>query len=368
MAIGVAIISLVSSLGRQMEKQLTGNITGIDMVLGAKGSPLQLILSAVFHLDAPTGNIPLNEALQYAKNPLVKNFIPLSYGDNFEGFRIIGTDKRFISFYFPDNSESFPGEMEVLLGNQVAESSGLKTGDTFESSHGLDAAGDDRHEHPYKVAGILPASGTVADRLVITPLESVWHLHEHGDAEPEDLHQEITAALVTFRSPMGTMTIPRQVNENSSMQAALPSIEINRLLSLFDSAIQIARYLAYLIVVVSGISVFISLYNSLKDQRNEKALMMSLGAARSRVFGMLLLEGITLSVLGYVGGILLGRWTLWLLKYITRSPYLQRIDLFENNPAEIYLLVLALVIGAISATLPALGVYRINIAQTLARD
>lgn len=365
MAIGVAIISLVASVGSQLEKQFSGNISGIDMVLGAKGSPLQLILAAVFHIDAPTGNIALAEAEQYEHNPMVKTFIPLSFGDNYQGFRIIGTDQRFSEFYKLNSNSGFPGEMKVILGSEVARLSQLKTGDRFQSSHGLDQDGESHEESAYEVIGIAQKTGTVADKLIITSLESVWHIHEHGE---ENGPKEITAALVKFKSPMGIMTIPRQVNENTTMQAALPPIEINRLFSLFDSAIQVARYLAYLIVLVSGISVFISLYNSLKDQRNEKALMMSMGASRGKIFLMLLLEGIFLSLLGYLLGILLSKITILVLQHVANNAYLEQMNAFAWSGTEIYLLLMALLIGVVSAALPASGVFRINIAQTLARD
>jgi putative ABC transport system permease protein len=372
MAFGVALISIISITGKQLEKQFSGNISGIDMVLGAKGSPLQLILSAVFHIDAPTGNISLDEASHYEHHPMVKKYIPLSYGDNFQGFRIVGTDQRFLDFYNSNSKTAFPKAMEALLGYETAKASGLKTNDTFESSHGLDKAGEKHGDSVYKVIGVLPKTGTVTDKLILTNLESVWHIHEEHDHETDHNHEndsrEITAALVKFKSPIGILTLPKQINENTTMQAALPPIEINRLLSLFDSAIQLTRYLAYVIVLISGISVFISLYNSLKDHRNEKALMMSLGAHKWKVFLLMLCEGFFLSTIGFITGITSGRLILFVLQKTISNPYLSQIEIMKYDSTEIYLFVMTLVVGILSAALPASGVFRINIAQTLVKD
>jgi putative ABC transport system permease protein len=110
---------------------------------------------------------------------------------------------------------------------------------------------------------------------------------------------------------MGLMTIPRQINENTSMQAALPSIEINRLFSLLGVGIETLRTLALIIISIAGVSVFISLYNSLKDRKYEMALMLSMGATRSRLFLMLLIEGLSLAVIGFFAGIFASRVGLW---------------------------------------------------------
>ncbi|KPM49746.1 ABC transporter permease [Jiulongibacter sediminis] len=369
MGIGVAIISLVANLGKQLEKSFSENISGIDMVVGAKGSPLQLILSSVFHIDAPTGNISLEEANRIVRsNPQVKSFIPLSFGDNFKGYRIVGSTPALLEKYQAvfQQGQIFEEPMQVVLGAKVAEDLELKLDNTFQSAHGLDAEGETHEQKPYNVSGILQPTGSVIDKLILCDLSSIWNIHIHEDEVHEE-DREITAALVNFRSPMGLMTMPRIINENSTMQAALPSIEMNRLLSLFGSAIDISKYLAYLIVVISGLSVFISLYNSLKEEQEEKALMMTLGASRTTVFGLLLTEGLLLSALGYILGLVISRLVMWLINQFFAKEYLMNLNLWEISTYEIYLLAMALVIGIISAGLPSIGVYRINLSETLAK-
>ncbi|GHB85256.1 ABC transporter permease [Persicitalea jodogahamensis] len=390
LALGIGIISLLLLLNQQLDAQFRRNIRGIDMVVGAKGSPLQLILSSIYQIDAPTGNVPLAEVNQLKRNPFVKTVIPLSLGDNYRGFRVVGTTPAYVQHFEGKVAEGklFTTTLETTLGGKVAEASGLKIGDTFASAHGLDEEGDSHGETMYKVVGILEINGSVIDQLILTDLSSIWAIHEHAELPPPGVKEndpaheefdaegapspadekEVTSALIKFRSPMGLVALPRQINANTSMQAALPSIEINRLFSLLGVGIETLRALALVIMLIAGASVFVSLYNSLKDRKYEMALMLSMGASRTRLFLLLLLEGLFLAVMGYVAGISLSRVGLWLFSRAAEQDLHYSLNQFGILPEEIYLLGGALVIGLLAAALPSLGVYRLNISRTLAED
>lgn len=389
LALGIGIISLLLLLNRQLDEQFRRNIRGIDMVVGAKGSPLQLILSSIYQIDAPTGNVSLAEVNNLKKNPFVKTVIPLSLGDNYRGFRIVGTTSAYVQHFEGKvvKGKLFDTTLEATLGGKVAEASGLKIGDTFASAHGLDEEGDTHGETEYRVVGILESNGSVIDQLILTDLSSIWAVHEHAEPPPgvkesdpahEELNpeaapvaadeKEVTSALIKFRSPMGLLALPRQINANTSMQAALPSIEINRLLSLLGVGIDTLRALALVIMLIAGASMFVSLYNSLKDRKYEMALMLSMGASRTRLFLLLLLEGLFLAVLGYAAGILLSRIGLWVFSRAAEQDLHYSLNQFGILPEEIYLLGGALLIGVLAAALPSLGVYRLNISRTLAED
>ena len=355
------------------------------MVVGAKGSPLQLILSSIYQIDAPTGNISLDEVNGLKRNPFVKNIIPLSMGDNFQGFRIVGTNSKYVAHFQSKIFEGnlFEKSMEVTIGSKVAKATGLKIGDTFSSSHGLDSNGDMHGEKKYKVTGVFEANGSVVDQLILTSLSSVWDIHEHPEntgsdhADTEQAHsaeehvkdkKEITSALIQFRNPMGLLTIPRQINQNTSMQAALPSIEINRLFSLMGVGIETLRALAAIIISIAGISVFISLYNSLKERKYEMALMLSMGATRTKLFLMLLFEGLILAIAGYFSGIILSRIGLWLFSRAAEQDFHYSLSQFNILPEETYLFGGALLIGLLAAALPSLRIYQLNISRTLAEE
>lgn len=374
LTLGIGIISLLLLLNKQLEDQFRKNLRGIDMVVGAKGSPLQLILSSVYQIDAPTGNIPLSEVEKLARNPMVKAAIPLSMGDNYHGFRIVGTTAKYAEHFGGElaSGSLFGKSMEATIGYKVAEGAGLKPGDTFAGSHGFDQEGDSHGEHLYRVKGVFKPSGSVLDQLILTDLSSVWDIHAdhaHEAQEGEEEHEkEVTSALVTFRNPMAMMMLPRMINENTKLQSALPSIEINRLIELLGVGIDTLRALAILIMLIAGVSVFVSLYNSLKERKYEMALLLSMGATRTKLFFLLLFEGLLLAVMGFIAGISLSRLGLWLFSQTAERDFNYSFGNFSVLPEEFYLLAAALVIGVLAAAIPSLGIYRINISKTLAED
>lgn len=376
MTLGIAMISLLMLLGKQLQDKFAKNISGIDLVVGAKGSPLQLILSSIYQIDNPTGNVYLDDVAAIAQNPLVKEMIPLSMGDNYQGFRIVGTNKKYFEHFKTQiaSGKMFKDNLEVIIGASTAKNANLKVDDTFVSSHGLDSEGEKHEESSYKVVGILEYNNSVVDNLILTSLNSVWNIHEHKDENHEDkeagstVKQEITSAIIKFRSPMGMMTLPRNINQNSKLQAAVPAIEVNRLFELLGIGIEGLQFLAAVIMLISGISVFVSLYNSLKERKYEMALMLSMGASRTRLFLMLLLEGIILSLLGFIAGIALSRIGIYLISNAISKKIHFDVSQFSLQTSEIYLFFGALLVGILAAALPSIGIYRINISKTLATE
>ena len=430
MAFGVGIVSLLFQLNAQLEKQFTQNIRSVDMVIGAKGSPLQLILSGIYHIDAPTGNIPLSEVRQLEKNPLIKEIIPLSMGDNYNGYRIIGTTVAYVDHFGGEVGvgELFSETLEATIGALVADRTGLKIGDTFVGTHGLQQQGEHVHDDlEYTVVGILKPSGSVLDQLVLTPLESVWavhlahdhshdhdddHAHDHGEhghahdqndhdhrdnhlhkdkhnhgehghqhdhdcdhdhadnnhnhhVEPMEDDLEITVGLVKFAGQMARFQLPRHINQNTNMQAALPAIEVNRLLSLLGVGISTLQWLAIIIMLLSAISVFVSLYNSLRERRYEMALLRSMGAPRMRLFSLIVSEGVMLAFIGFVVGWLLSRAAMLAVASLAEESYRYTLSVWEWNTQDVILLGVSLLIGMVAALIPARQAYATKIHTVL---
>lgn len=398
LTLGVGMITLLLQVNRHIEEQMQNNIRGIDMVVGAKGSPLQLILSAVYHIDAPTGNISLKEAEELKRNRLISAGIPLSYGDTYQGYRIVGTNHDYPDLYKATVAEGnfWEASFEVTVGATVAQNLGIKLGDTFAGAHGLVEGGEVHGDHLYRVVGILNFTNSVLDQLILTATESVWEVHEHEDHEEEeesrdedhehedaddhdhegehahedehdhDEDKEITAMLVKFRSPMGIIQLPRMVNKDTNMQAAVPSYEISRLFGLMGVGIDTLSAIALIIMIVSGLSVFISLYNALKDRQYEMALMRTYGASRWQLVWLVLQEGLLLTFSGYVLGIIFSRLGLWLVSGLMSASYHYEFAGWSWAPQEGWLLVIALSIGLLASLIPAIRVFRINISETLA--
>lgn len=372
LTVGVSIITLLLGIKYQVEKKLDGDLKNIDLVIGAKGSPLQLILSSIYHLDAPTGNISLEDAKEIASNPMVETAIPLAYGDNYYGFRILGTDSNWYQLYETKIYDGkMPSEnMEVVLGWQVAQKTGLRIGDSFEGTHGNAEQGEVHEGHPYKVVGILTPSYNVADQLIVTNVSSVIEIHEeheHDHAEEHvHAHEEITAMLLQFRSPMAMMTMPRKINEETNFQAAIPNIEIRRLLKLLDGIFIVIQAIGIIIMLLAGISVFLSLLQKLQRRKYEIALLQSIGYSKWYVSSLLIYEAFLLAIFGYLIGFIFSRLILFVLESSIAQQYGLNVFSLGWMEGEYLIFLITLLTGIISAIIPAWYSVRTSISKTLA--
>ncbi|MBT6654681.1 MAG: ABC transporter permease [Flavobacteriaceae bacterium] len=375
LVLGVGIISLLLQLNTLIKDQMDNNLRGIDMVVGAKGSPLQLILSSVYHIDSPTGNISLTEAETISNNRMVGSSIKILYGDNYKGFRIVGAEKKFIELYkgVIKEGKDWDNPYEVLVGSKVYEKLKINLGDELISSHGLRETGQSHDEGTFKVVGLLKPSNSVIDQLIITSPQSVWDIHEthdHDEHENENEHEhdnrEITAMLIKFKSPMNIIQFPRQINENTNLQAAVPSYEISRLFKLFGFGIETLSYLAYLIIIVSGFSLFINLFNSMRERKYEMALIRTLGASRFQLSTMIIFESLVLTISGFILGLLFSRFGVMFVSSLMEESINYNLNSLKILNEEYWLLGLSVLIGVVSSLIPAIQVYKMNISKILA--
>ncbi|UOK43693.1 MULTISPECIES: ABC transporter permease [Flavobacterium] len=374
----VAIITVLILLQKQFEEQFSSNADDIDLVLGAQGSPLQLILSSVYQMDAPTGNIDYTEAKTWMQNPFVKSAIPLAYGDNYLGFKILGTTPDYLAKFGGkvEKGKMFANTFEVVIGSEIADKLQLKVGDTFFGSHGDAKEGEKHEEAAYKVVGIASETGKVVDNLILSNVKSVWamhdvHDHEEGEANHEaalnsDEGKEITAVLIKFRNKMGIVLWPRLIAQNAKMQAASPAIEINRLFTLFGIGLEALQYLAYGIMLISGISIFIALFNTLKERKYEFALLRIQGASRFQLLQAIIIESLVLCVIGFVFGTILGRVALLFISKSSDEEFkiaFNPLDFVWDK--EGILLLVTIFVGLLAAIIPAIKAYQLNISKTL---
>ena len=383
MTLGIGIISLLFLLNNQIEQQLQSNLRGVDMVVGSKGSPLQIILSSIYHIDNPTGNIPYEEALKIKKNPLVDITIPLSFGDSYNGFRIVGTTHQYPDLYKMTLSKGRMWEtnLEVVLGNNVAQTHNLKIGDSFYGTHGLIEGGHIHDNYSYEVVGIFNNSTSVIDQLILTNTESVWQVHNHetishqhdsltnSDVKANNSQEAmITSLLVKFKNPIGIIQIPRKINETTNLQAAIPALEISRLTNLLGFGVQTINIIALIIIIVSGLSIFINLYNSLKKRRYELALLRLHGATKLQMVQLVLQEATILSLLGTLFGLSISRIILFLLPLSIKHQHSFSSIQLDLLGEELWLFPIALLVGIIASLIPIIISYNINIPKTLYDD
>jgi len=416
-ALGIGLINFLLLFNQQVKNKFENNLAGIDLVIGAKGSPLQMILCNMYHVDNPTGNIKIEKAKPFLnpKHPLIKRAVPLSLGDNYRSYRIVGSTYEILDLYNGKIKEGkkWVRDQDVTIGSIVAKKTGLKLGDKFASSHGFEEDEDLAHDHmAFTVVGILESSGTVLDQLILTNTASIWNVHSHVESDAADEHEghdhgdheghdhddhaghdhgdddhaghdhkhdnsiadllnhpeeEITAILIQFKSRTNfqALSMPRNINENTDLMAASPAYQINNLNANIGVGTAALRYLALLIAFISGLSIFISLFKSLQERKYELALMRVSGASAGQLFFLIIIEGLILGLVGFAIGIIVSHLASSVMASAMSDAYQYSFDSWKFGKNELYLLILSLSIGFIASVLPAIKAFNTDINKTL---
>ena len=368
MILGVTIITLSVLVNQITKNTFTKNNPNLDVVVGAKGSPLQLVLSSIHHIDIPTGNISYKNAKKIMKHPAIKFGVPISLGDNFQNYRIVGTDKKFLKLYDAELEIGSMWEkpMQSVIGSNVANFTKLKIDKFFVGSHGLIDTGDIHSEQPYKVVGILKKTGTILDNLIITSLDSVWNLHSNqNDILKNSDSLEVTALLLKYKNKTSVFSFPRLINKNTSMQAASPNLEISKLFKLTGEAHKIINYLSIIIVSLSFAGILFTLLNNINERKYDLAILRTLGFTRERIFSIILIEGMTISILGSFIGLILGGIVYKCIEFFSllgRNIVTGQLD-FIYEILTIWFVIL--IISFLTCLIPGIKVYKQNIRNTL---
>ena len=384
LALGVAVLSAVLALNAGLSGRFQRDLGGIDLVVGAKGSPLQLILSSVFELDQPTGNIPLSTLATLDRNMMVRRAVPVSLGDNVAGFRIVGTSTLYPGIYDAklERGRLWSRPMEAVIGSAVERRLGYGIGRTFVGDHGLSLGGEAHKDTPYLLVGVLKPTGAVIDRLVLTDTASVWKVHEHETLEhlealnagrPVDPHdvdkspsgREITAILVSYRSAMGALMLPRYIASMPDLQAASPAIETAHLTTLLGTGAEVLRAFGVGLLALSAVGFFVALYSAVSQRRRELALLRALGARPSLLFALVTLEGLALGLVGGVLGIALGRVAAVYAAHAAARSGGPTLSLPGFGVIDLAVLGGALVLSIVAAIAPGIVAYRTQPAALL---
>ena len=378
LTLGLASMAFVLLAQDRIERAFERDLQGIDLVVGAKGSPLQLILAGVFHLDVPPGNVPVAAVRALAQHPQVVQVIPLSLGDSAQGFRIVGSTHDYPAHYGarPAEGALWTMPLQAVLGAQVAQATGWRIGQPFVGEHGLGGGGHAHGDSPYTVVGVLQPCGCVLDRLVLTDTASVWAVHEAlapgefeglsaEDRAAIEAEREVTLALVRYNTPMAAVGLPRFVNTSTNLQAAAPALEITRLLALVGTGTRVLQGLGAVLLVVAGLSVFIALWSAVRERRADIALLRLLGAPPSRVGGLLLCEALWLAVLATAAGLLLAQGLTALLGWWWTADIGLATAGGHWPPALWGVPVAALGVALAAAAVPAISAYRSDVASLL---
>ena len=400
-AFGLSIALLVSQFGNHIQNRLNQDGKNIDIVVGAKGSPLQLILSSVYHIDLPAGNIPYESIEKLIKHPQVKSAIPLALGDNWKGFRIIGTTNDYINHYNAklNKGRFWDKEFEIVAGSSVD----IKINDEFFGSHGLLEGGNTHNDAKYNVVGVLESTGTVLDRLLLTSINSVLEIHGHEEIEHHDekhldeeknhhhdekhLSEEknmdehhkdkktqnvlnppqITSLLITTKSPVANVNLPKLINKESQLQAANPSLEITRLTSMLGLGSKSFIILSTILIFIAVLTIFSGLASNLENRMGDLAILRAIGYSKKRIFKIISLEGMIIVISGIILGILIGIFSFNIITQMISPLNISQAH-FNFEADFIFIIFLVLFAGLIAAMFPAYNGSKISVANQLSKN
>lgn len=413
MALGVGLVVTVLVIHGVIEKSFMRSAQGYDLIVGAKGSALELVLNTVYHLREPIGTIPYDIYLELEEgrfSPEVELAIPVCMGGNYQGFRVVGTTPDMFDqleyrggekYKFAEGRNyGFGDFFEGVIGATVAKKTGLKVGDPFRPVHGFDAEQGEEHD-PFTVAGILAPTGTPNDRALFINIEGFFLIHDHDEAEhqgePKDDHDEadhddeheadhehaesgghdahrheddrrVTAVLVCTNPDrvVGSMALPKLINRGPDAQAVAPAKEVAQLVDGIVGNIQLVLLvLAVLVVVVAGVGMMVSIYNSMNDRRHDIAVMRALGARRRTVMFIILLESILLSLGGGALGLAMGHGLIGLLGPTIAENTGVIVHMWQFQLNEMILIPGLIILASVVGYLPAVVAYRTDVARSL---
>jgi putative ABC transport system permease protein len=329
-AVSVALLLGVQKMRTAARESFANTVSGVDLIVGARSGPLNLLLYSIFRVGDATANVSWASYQKIAKHPDVAWTIPISLGDSHRGFRVMGTDANYFEHYRFGGTHAltfaaggpFRDLYDTVLGADVARSLGYKLGDSIVISHGIGNVSFAEHkDKPFRVAGILATTGTPVDRTVHVSLEAITAIHidwQSGMQAPPGFRvsaaqartrnlapDSITAFLVGMRSKVMTFTMQRAINDyrQEPLLAILPGVALSQLWELIGIADTALMIVAAFVVLAGLLGMLTSILTSLNERRREMAILRSVGARPRHVFALLVAEAGLLAALGILGGV-----------------------------------------------------------------
>lgn len=398
--VAIALAVAVLLISASVEKGMVDAAMPFDMIVGAKGSPTQLILNTIFLADSPLGNIPASVQEELLADERVERVIPFAFGDNYLGYRIVGSSADLFTIrvapdkdpvfqlaeghFFADESRQSVNQADhdedhgedhhqdhhedhhedhhfpVVLGAEVARQSGLKLGDSFLSTHGLAHNGEEgeQHQHAMEVVGILQPMNLPYDKGIFTSVEAIWEAHASTD-------REISALMVTPVSYPGLMEVYQEINKDYRAQAALPGAVMADLFSILGQSTDILRAISWIVLAMALIALAISLNWSAVNRTRDNAILRVLGAVRKDILSIVIIQGLVIAVSASILGLILGHLSAWgVARYIKTTTAIYSPANFVIE--EIWLILIAIALSLVLSLIPAIRSYRADVVEDLA--
>ena len=389
-ALAGGLLTSIFLIQTQALAAFTGGAIGFDAVLGARGSQLQLVLNTVFHLETSPGNIPWSMYKEIKKDKRVKLAIPYVVGDNYRGFRIVGTnDEIFTKFEYQEGKklQIHKGgrifneqKREAVIGSFVARETGIRVGSKINPYHGFIYDENSKHPEEYIVTGVLKTTNTPTDRIILIPIEGIFRMSGHvlrGGGEEyqaeanktiDDKHKEVSAVMIKLhKNPLAGFQLQRLVNKQGKIASfAWP---INKVIADFFSKMawitKVLELIAYLVAIVAMASIIASLYNTMNERKREFAILRTLGARKNIIFSIIIMQSTMIAFIGSILSFVVAFAIMSLAKYITYMQTGVVLEVFQNNAALVWVPLGMVVLGAIAGLIPAIKAYKTDIAKNL---
>ncbi len=404
-ALAVGLISSILTIRNETRKRFEEEQLAYDIVVGPQGSPLQLVLNAIYYMDNPTGYMSYSDYLRIKEEEDVAHAFPVGLGDTYNSFRIVGTEKDIFDYPWSSDTQLdssgeykkrypfqikegrfFEQSMEAVIGERVAEETGLTIGSEFSGTHGIADLGDHAGEM-YTVVGILKPSGTSNDRAIFVDLVSVWELHATHDEELEEGHshddghdhahdhetkeihkedQKITAVLVDLESSSYRFTFMETILDDYKCTPAVPIIQVTRLYDkILGPVVAVLKAVGYVVVIISALSIMIGLYLSIIQRKRDMAIMRALGASAYEIFGAVIIEAFLVTLIGILSGWVLGKLVAILLGIYVSQTYGLTIYGLTTSIDELKFFAVVAFVGLFAGIIPAWEAYQADIAEDL---
>jgi putative ABC transport system permease protein len=375
-ALATGLLLTVWVVKTQSQELFAQTNSGFDAVLGARGSQLQLVLNSIFHLEASPGNVSDADLQFITHHPLVKTAIPIAVGDNYYGWRIVGTVPELFT-----NIEYVPGKKytlargrlfagtakEAVVGSYAAAVLGLKIGDTFHPFHGLNydpAGGVDVHPDIFTVTGLLAPTNTPVDRVIWIPISGIQHMTGHDPSHAT----EVSAVLLQLRTPTAGVLLDQMINKQGNrLTFAWPIATI--IAGLFNKIgwfDQVLTLVAWLVALVAAASVLASIYNSMSARQRDIAILRALGARRRLVFGAVVAEAGAIGLLGALAGGVVYAGLVTGIAAVIRAQTGVVLEPFHWQPVFLWAPSALVGLCVLGGLVPAVKAYRVPVAETLA--
>lgn len=389
-ASSIAMTIVVMLLSSSIQQGLIKAAEPFDLIVGAKGSPNQLVLNTVFLQDVPIGNIAYDLVGKLEKNPLVQSAIPIGFGDNYRGFRFISTEQSIFEHVIKNGQppwlqlaqgRKFTSPFEAVIGAKAAAATGLKVGDQFTSSHGLVAGnGEGEHEHAEKftVVGILKELNGPYDSGILVPLESVWQMHEHhhenesvhaetiehDEHEDDEKEKSTTVILVKPKGYAEAMMLYQQFQKSQDAQLIFPAQVVVKLFAILGEGEKILQMIGYAVLTMAILVSAFSLYWSAVSRNRERAILRSIGAGNRDILAIVFGEGIILVMSGIISGVILGHGIFsFIANLLQKKTAIAIVGTFSM--AELGMLTAVLFVGIIASVVPAIHTAKEDVANEL---